>query len=137
MSPELIFLRQHMDAMRQQVLTALPEEACGLVGGKDSRAELIIPISNSQHSPTRFFMEPQELYFGLKLIDALDLELVGVYHSHPAGPPTPSDSDTAEYGYPEAAALIWSPAGGAWQVRGFMIEGLTIKEVSLKIDPRA
>jgi proteasome lid subunit RPN8/RPN11 len=44
-----------------------------------------------------------------KLVPALDI--VGVYHSHPSGPPVPSPRDLAEAHYPDWLFLIVGAAG--------------------------
>ncbi len=36
------------------------------------------------------------------------LELVGIYHSHPHGPPGLSEIDVKEAYYPEVVHLVWS-----------------------------
>ena len=46
-------------------------------------------------------------------------ELVGIYHSHPDGPPEPSALDRMEAAYPDAAYLIFSRSQGEWKCRAF------------------
>jgi proteasome lid subunit RPN8/RPN11 len=49
------------------------------------------------------------------------LELVAIYHSHPAGPEEPSATDVAHALYPEAAAIICSLSGPQPRLRAFSI----------------
>ncbi len=73
-----------------------PDEACGLLAGKGALISLALPIPNAAASPeARFALAPDEQLRGLKRIDALGLDWLGVYHSHPGSPPIPSPSDFA------------------------------------------
>ncbi len=81
-------------------------------------------------------MEPAEQLRAFDWIDSQGLDLLGIYHSHPAGPERPSETDIAEAAYP-VAHLIWSHAGGAWGLRGFWIEDSRLSEVKLYAAERA
>jgi proteasome lid subunit RPN8/RPN11 len=105
----MILRLSHWLMMRDLVTKSLPEEACGLVAGRDNHSQQIFPISNQLHSPTRFYMDPIELLLALEEIDRQGLELLAIYHSHPTGPGFPSPRDLAENYYPGTYHLIWSP----------------------------
>lgn len=97
-----------------------PLEACGLLAGKNDRVEHVILVRNQAQSPVRFVMDPYEQLAAFEWIDAHGLELVGIFHSHPAGPETASTTDIAEAAY-EAVSVIWSRSHGDWKARGFWI----------------
>ncbi len=109
----------------------LPEEACGLIGGREGKGELAIEITNELHSPTRFRMLPIEQFRAFMRFEAEQLDLLAIYHSHPNGPPGPSATDAAEFNYPGVLYLILSPSGGGWQVRAFRFEDGAFTEVEL------
>lgn len=115
------------EEMRAHVFACLPEEACGLLGGKmdgeTATVKVVIPVENVLHSPVRFRMDPREQLLAFNHLDDLGLELVGIFHSHPNGPDAPSATDLAEFYYPGVAFLIWSPGGEGWQLRAFRITG--------------
>jgi len=115
-------------------LTAgLPEEACGLLAGRAGQTHKVYLMTNARHSPTRYEMEPRELVQALEEMDERDWELTGIFHSHPAGPPTPSPADIAEAYYPDSAYVICSLDRGEWQARAVEIrEGRTL-EIELRI----
>ncbi len=128
--------REHERQMREHVEQSLPNEACGMVGGRDGRVEVIIPVSNALASPVRFQMEPVEQLQALLRLDDLGLDVAAIYHSHPFGPSHPSQTDLDEYAYPDSIALIWSKESGKWQVRGFTIKNGSFQEIRLDwIDP--
>jgi proteasome lid subunit RPN8/RPN11 len=82
----------------------------------------VIPTTNELHSPVRYRIDPKEQIAAFIQIEAQGLELVGIYHSHPAGPLDPSPSDIAEAFYPAAVYLIWSALASDWQCRAFLIQ---------------
>lgn len=119
--------------MRAHVENQAPLEACGLLAGKDESVEKVLPVANQAQSPVRFRMDPLEQLQALNWIDEHRLDLLGIYHSHPSGPETPSATDIAEAAYP-VVHVIWSRLHGAWQARGFWIEGQQVSPVDLHIE---
>ncbi len=109
-----------------------PLEACGLLAGKGCRVESVFFVANAAQSPVRFRMDPQEQLETFNQIEARGLELVGIFHSHPAGPERPSPTDVAEAAYP-VVHLIWFVDGETWRARGFWIEAGRVSEVDLHI----
>jgi proteasome lid subunit RPN8/RPN11 len=115
--------------MEQHVSNNAPEEACGLLAGRDQMILLTILITNQLHSPVRYNMDPVELLKALMDIENHKLELLASFHSHPNGPLRPSQTDIVEYQYPGTAMLIWSKMESGWQVKAFEI----LQEQSLEI----
>lgn len=111
--------------MQRAVEAAVPEEACGLLAGSFSgnHAEVrrTILVTNILHSPFRFRMSGEEQVAAFNSMELDNLELVGIFHSHPDGPPEPSATDIMEAYYPEAIQIIWSMADGSWKCSGFSI----------------
>lgn len=123
----------HWQSMREHVQAHAPLEACGLLAGKNEQVLVVLLVRNQAQSPVRFVMDPIEQLNALEWIDAHGLELVGIFHSHPAGPETVSVTDIAEAAY-EVVHIIWSRSHDEWQARGFWIEKGEVCEVSLKMD---
>ena len=109
-----------------------PLEACGVLAGKDARAEKMIGVLNQAQSDVRFVMDPYEQLHALDWIESNGLDLVGIFHSHPAGPETASATDIAEAAY-AVVHVILSRAETHWRARGFWIEEGTATEVTLQI----
>jgi proteasome lid subunit RPN8/RPN11 len=59
--------------------------------------------------------------------------LIGIFHSHPAGPETASVTDIAEAAY-EVVSVICSRMDGQWKTRGFWLADGQAREVTLLID---
>jgi proteasome lid subunit RPN8/RPN11 len=132
MKQQLLLSNQHWRAMLAHVDEQAPLEACGLLAGKNERVEKVILIRNQAQSPARFVMDPYEQLRAFDWIESNGLDLLGIFHSHPAGPETASVTDIAEAAY-EVVHLIWSRRDGRWQARGFWIEDGNATEVSLQI----
>lgn len=128
-----LYLRKiHWQEMLDHVKRCAPLEACGLLAGRDDQVEAVLPVLNQAQSPVRFVMEPREQLRAFDWIQAQGLELVGIFHSHPAGPDTASATDIAQAAY-EVVHVICAPEKGHWHARGFWIEGNRATEVELKI----
>ena len=132
MKRQLIIAKAHWQEMLDYVQGHAPLESCGLLAGKDDQVEKVIFVRNQAQSPVRFVMDPYEQLKAFDWIEANGLELVGIFHSHPAGPETASAVDIAEAAY-EVVQLIWSRNQNRWQARGFWIENGNAIEVSLQI----
>src|SRR5262245_60082074 len=101
-----------------------PDEVCGLIGGRDERATTLVPIPNISPTPgVRFEMDRRRMVEAIIGFQRAGLDVVAIYHSHPAGGSLPSGTDVAEMTWPDAAYLIvdlskvGSPSVGAWTIR--------------------
>ncbi len=109
-----------------------PLEACGLLAGKKDRAEKMIGVTNQAQSPLRFVMDPYEQLRAFDWIESNGLDLLGIFHSHPAGLETVSPTDIAEAAY-AVVHVVLSRSGDQWQARGFWIENGVARETTLQI----
>ena len=114
--------KQFYDAMIEQALAEYPNECCGLLAGlpaacvparqgpagKDGRVAQIYKMTNTQHSPINYLMDPREQFVAFKEMRAKGLSLLAIYHSHPHTQAYPSKTDVRLAYYPEAAYLILS-----------------------------
>jgi proteasome lid subunit RPN8/RPN11 len=132
MTRQLIMNREHWQQMLHHVDNHIPLEVCGLLAGTDDRVEKVMEVRNQAQSPVRFVMDPYEQLKAFDWIEASGLDLLGIFHSHPAGPETASATDIAEAAY-DVVHIIWSRMEDRWQARGFWIEDGDVSEVILRI----
>src|SRR5689334_22418554 len=99
-----ISLAQHQQ-MLAHVQRLAPEEACGLLGGKNQRVECVYAVENVLHSPVAYEMQATQQVEAMIALEDAGLDLCGIFHSHPGGPPVPSATDLAQSYYPEAIYL--------------------------------
>ncbi len=129
---ELNLKRKDWDIMRAHVQAHAPLEACGLLAGKNNWVERILLIENQAKSRIKFRMDPKEQLEAFNWIDSNQLDLIGIFHSHPAGPETVSATDIDDAAY-AVTQIIWSQSKGSWTARGFWIENKQATEVELKV----
>jgi len=112
--------------------TGYPEEVCGIIAG---RANVGITFYRGRNvSPTpriTYELDVETLARQIAFEDE-GLTLAAIYHSHPAGPETPSTTDVAKAFYPESVHIICSLADSRRpRLRGFRIVDGQVWEVGL------
>jgi proteasome lid subunit RPN8/RPN11 len=96
-----------------------PLECCGLLLGTPGRLDVALPARNLLASPARFALDPVDHFAAVRRARALGVDVVGVYHSHPASAPVPSPRDLAEASYPDFVYVIASLPQG--EVRAYRL----------------
>lgn len=127
--------KRFADAIVAQARSEYPNEACGLLAGKDGVATHLYRMTNAERSPVIYRMDPKEQLRVFNEIDDEGIELVAIYHSHTRSAAYPSATDVSLAYYPESVYLIVSLADAdRADMRGFRIEDGKITEVPLHID---
>lgn len=90
---ELLLSREVIDEIVEYSLSGRPNEACGLLGGRNGRASKVFPMINAAASPVRYALDPKEQLRVYQELDAAGLELAGVFHSHTRTEAFPSPTD--------------------------------------------
>ncbi len=106
---KVILSAQARQAIRADMLERAHIEACGLLIGEiteagDWIAEEALPLRNTRNSAVRFEFESEEL---LAYHLTFGERIVGVYHSHPGGPPLPSGIDKGNMANLQDSPWIW------------------------------
>jgi proteasome lid subunit RPN8/RPN11 len=127
--------RALIDEMVAHAREDLPNECCGMVGGRDGEAETVIRVANSAASPLRYEMDPQEQYNALKSIEDGGGELLAIYHSHTKSAAYPSQTDVNQaVAWPEQIYLIVSLADeDRPDVKGYLLKDLQIADVEINV----
>lgn len=127
--------RQLIDEIVAHAREETPNECCGLIGGSDGRAERVFRARNSEASPFRYVVDPQDQFRIIGEIEEAGEELVGIYHSHTRSAAYPSQTDVnLADGWPDPLYLICSLAADEPEVRAFAIRDGAIDEVELIIE---
>ena len=114
---------------------AAPAECCGVLLGVDDRIITAVRSRNIDEQPTRrYAIDPRDHIAARRQARAGHQAVLGFYHSHPRTSPQPSESDVAEWGYPEAVSVIVGVDGAAFTARAFLIRGASVEEVSLEAE---
>jgi proteasome lid subunit RPN8/RPN11 len=127
--------QQLIDEMVAHAREELPNECCGMVGGRDSEATAVIRVANSAASPLRYEMDPQGQYDALKSIEDGGGELLAIYHSHTKSAAYPSQTDVNQaVAWPEQIYVIVSLADAeAPDVKAYLLEDLKIADAELQV----
>lgn len=89
-----------------------PHEVCGMLAGRAEAGAHVVAhafrVRNAHPRPVgEYALDSQEqLRLTLQVEDELGLEIVGFYHSHPAGPARLSATDAARASWPGASYLL-------------------------------
>jgi proteasome lid subunit RPN8/RPN11 len=136
--PRLVLTFRQSREIVEHAYAELPDEACGLLGGRESQVEEVYPLPNTEQSPARYLADPQAQLDAMLDMEARDQEVVGIYHSHPGRGAYPSPTDVAMAAYPNAVYLIVSLKDGKHPVmRAFHIKAGGIEEVDVVVPSQA
>jgi proteasome lid subunit RPN8/RPN11 len=126
--------RELIDEMVAHAREDLPNECCGMIGGRDGEATRVVRVDNAAASPLRYEMEPQAQFDALKAIEAEGEELLGIYHSHTRSAAYPSQTDVNQaVAWPEQVYVIVSLAEEDPDVKGYLLADLKIADVELDV----
>jgi proteasome lid subunit RPN8/RPN11 len=130
--------RDIRDRMVAHAFAGLPEEACGLLGGRHEdgvvRAERFFPMTNADHSDMTYRLDGREQLDVFKEIEAKDWELVGIFHSHTHTEAYPSATDRRQAFYPEAHYVLVSLLDrNTPDLRAFLIRDEVVREEEVRI----
>lgn len=136
----LVLSRSAYDAILDHARADAPREACGaLVGREDGEtvvADTVRRVPNVAAAPRiRYELDPESVLSVFDEAEATDRDVVGFYHSHPAGPASMSDTDRAQASWPGYVYVLASlaarpPILDAWTWTGetFVTEGVAVRE---------
>ncbi len=101
--------RDVVAAIRAEAERAHPRECCGILLGDVARIDAILPAANVHALPeTNFEIDPQTLIDAHRAARQGGEQVMGYYHSHPAGAAEPSATDCARAAHD---GRIWAIAG--------------------------
>ena len=128
-------------AVFRQMLTAAqaaaPLEACGLLAGLGTRVAKCYTLTNADASPEHFSMKPEEQFAAVKDMRTMRLNMLGIWHSHPASPARMSAEDMRLAYTPDVVYVILSLAGpGAPHTRAFEVRDNIAHEIPVSIEEK-
>ncbi|MGH9921204.1 MAG: Mov34/MPN/PAD-1 family protein [Nitrososphaerales archaeon] len=107
MTLRLVLSAKHASELRKLAADSLPLESCALLVGKINNEDVtvseVIVANNADKSQVSFSIEPKELFDAYNKAESMGLEIVAVFHSHPA-PAKPSSTDVK---YMEINPIPW------------------------------
>ena len=124
-----------IDEMVAHARADLPNECCGLIGGRDGVATTVYPMRNEFESPLRYKLHSGDNLRVNEEMGKAGEELLGVYHSHTKSPAYPSQTDLNEgQAWPQLVYVIVSLADpDSPDVKGYWLKDLKIVDAKLSI----
>lgn len=120
---------QVMAEIQRHAEQQYPEEGAGLIlgslDGEDRTARSVLPVSNTfeaEQRGRRYLIDPMAILRAEEEAERQGMSVLGVYHSHPDHPPTPSKFDV-EWAVPWYIYLITAVRQGiAEQTRAWRLQ---------------
>ena len=111
---------------------ALPNECCAFLLGQHNeggKVAIILRMRNIDKSPVSFSIDPAEVLNAYTFADTKGMEIIAIFHSHPAKA-SPSSTDIKYMQINPVAWVIYSTTEN--EIRAFVYENEDIKEIGIK-----
>ena len=135
--------KRYVDEMVSHALEDDPDECCGILAGPDGKVVKLYRMTNTEHSPYRYSMDPKEQISVDREMDDNGWELRAIYHSHTHSAAYPSSTDVR--------MATWSDGTSIWpdahyilvsledhddpDVKAFRILDGSVTEEELRVSP--
>lgn len=123
-----------IDFVHRHAAAEAPQECCGLLIGTADRIVHAYPARNVHASATRYLIDPADHFDAIRHARKAGQDVIGAYHSHPASPPVPSETDLDE-ALPSFLYLIVAPGSG--DIGLFALNADRFEPVSYQVDADA
>ena len=88
---------EHRDTVIATCIRALPNEGCGLLlGTPEGHVREVVPSENIADSAKLYEIDPRVMLRASRRAQELELEIIGVFHSHTHSDAYPSATDVAQ-----------------------------------------
>ncbi|EIJ66659.1 Mov34/MPN/PAD-1 family protein [Candidatus Nitrosopumilus salaria BD31] len=106
-----------------------PNEACAILFGKDNQVSELFLAENIEESPVNFTISNEQLIEAYKIAEEKQLEVIGIFHSHPNSDAFPSNTDMK---FMQSNPVVWIIYSGINKnFRAFILES-NIIEISME-----
>lgn len=142
------FTRSTYDEIVSRARHGRVREVCGVLGGQERHNEFdtevlvtsVYPVDNVAANPRRRYeLDPEGQLQAIEELEDDSETLVGFYHSHPRGPPVPSETDVDSATWPGVSYVIVALGGepfvGSWQWNGESFEQEIVRVVPASATP--
>jgi [CysO sulfur-carrier protein]-S-L-cysteine hydrolase len=94
---QLVLTEAQQQLLSKEAKDKKPNESCALLFGTKENEKLVVTevmiAKNIEGSPVNFTISNEQLIQAYKMAEEKDLEVVGIFHSHPNSEPYPSSTD--------------------------------------------
>jgi len=93
----IVLAQKEKDELVTYAISEQPNESCAMLFGKkvgdNWNVKEVFLTQNIDDSQTNFTISPEELLKGYQIAEKNQLEVVGIFHSHPNSDAIPSNTD--------------------------------------------
>ncbi|MEK7267414.1 MAG: M67 family metallopeptidase, partial [Nitrospirota bacterium] len=121
------------DEMISHCRDTYPNEACGILAGKESEILKVYKMANIEKSPVSYEFDSREHIKAIRDMRENNHTMLAIFHSHPSSPAYPSAKDMNLAFYEDCIYVIVSLIEKQPVVKGFLIREGEIKEVGISV----
>ena len=81
-----------------------PNESCAILFGKNDKVLDLFLTENIEKSPVNFTISNKQLIEGYKIAEEKEMEVIGIFHSHPDSDAYPSNTDKK---FMQSNPVVW------------------------------
>ncbi|MDH3312127.1 MAG: M67 family metallopeptidase [Nitrosopumilus sp.] len=97
-----------------------PNESCAILFGKKDQVSDLFLVENIEESPINFTISNDQLIEGYKIAEEKELDVIGIFHSHPDSDAFPSNTDKK---FMQSNPVVWMIYSGINKnFRAFVLE---------------
>jgi len=126
---EISLAPTQIEQLARLARSSLPSESCAFLLGKNDRVVEILAMQNADQSAISFSIEPQDVLRAYDVAESKKLQVMGIFHSHPARP-APSNTDKK---FMEINPVVWLIYSTTEQEFKAYFYDSDVREVAVKI----
>jgi len=131
----VVLAQKEKDKLVTHAIGEQPSESCAMLLGKkigdNWNVKEVFLTQNIDDSQTNFTISPEELLKGYQIAEKNQLEVVGIFHSHPNSDAIPSNTDKKFMQNNPVPWIIFSGVNN--DLKAYLLDS-TIIEIQIKID---
>jgi len=131
----IVLTQKEKDKLVTHAISEQPSESCAMLFGKkvgdNWNVKEVFLTQNIDDSQTNFTISPEELLKGYQIAEKNQLEVVGIFHSHPNSDAIPSNTDKKFMQNNPVPWIIFSGVNN--DLKAYLLDS-TIIEIQIKID---
>ena len=131
----IVLAQKEKDKLVTHAISEQPSESCAMLFGKkvgdNWNVKEVFLTQNIDDSQTNFTISPEELLKGYQIAEKNQLEVVGIFHSHPDSDAIPSNTDKKFMQNNPVPWIIFSGVNN--DLKAYLLDS-TIIEIQIKID---
>ncbi|AUS07827.1 hypothetical protein C1X05_02620 [Laceyella sacchari] len=134
MKPSYYSIRRHViHGINAYCLEQYPYEGYGFLAGRDFTITHFFPIQSQNHRTCSWELEPRSYRDNIKQMRQLQLDWLGVVHSHPVTQAYPSARDLTGWHFHDKSLWIMSLKDKEFQLCAYYIQEKNILPIMFEI----